>query len=340
MDAPWDLLNEDAACEIISRLTSIRDIINYSETSPRFYQLAKRCLTRLDSDEYIEVPLTWLSEFKNLRVTGENIRVLVTPRTLHLVESLPRLLEANFILEDLSFESFLDELNLNRKVPQESFRMINNYETGYIIQGNRWTNFGVGSPIPQEEYPGLYLIDRFSLMREICPDYLSGIYIQFMYLISPVLGDYLLRTDFGLVDPSQPPSEESQENLPLNSYLQRVVQGGLIDMVFMLALMRIYFYYRRQANRGYIIDPEFINFWGGRSGRIDRVGLERRIAKIVARYPNRRNLSQYNAPLWSVGGLPGVISPEEYRGLYDLLQRNLQFYEQGGPFYTTQGDIR
>uniref|UniRef100_A0A6C0J0V8 Uncharacterized protein n=1 Tax=viral metagenome TaxID=1070528 RepID=A0A6C0J0V8_9ZZZZ len=92
-------------------------------TSRRFLRLAQNCIL------FIEVPVEWLLQFRNLRGTGDLVRIPLDSETIPLLAQLPFLVEGNFVLRDiplvdlvLTILDFFQVLNLAQKLPRVNFR--------------------------------------------------------------------------------------------------------------------------------------------------------------------------------------------------------------------------
>lgn len=105
--------------EIVSKTTNLKDLLKYMRTSRRFLRLAQNCILFIGSDELIEVPVKWLLQFRNLRGTGDLVRI-------PLLAQLPFFVEGNFVLRDipliLTILDFFQVLNLAQKLPRVNFR--------------------------------------------------------------------------------------------------------------------------------------------------------------------------------------------------------------------------
>ena len=237
----WSDLPEEIACEIITRITDLRSLLNYMQSSQTFYRLARLCTRMIDSPVKVEVPLSYFAGFQNLQLIGDKILVTITAEELSLLSTLPSLRAATLLYIDspetrvvdsyASLRSILRALDLGRKIPQMNFHII--LHPGYsslflIIQGNRF---------------GILGADRLEAARVI-----NEIYPQLQYLELPGLGSSLatynrdfmnlLRDgDFGLVDPSQPPSEK---NPPFSYDLHRLADSGALPRTLPFDLILLY----------------------------------------------------------------------------------------------------
>lgn len=75
-------------------------------TSRRFLRLAQNCIL------FIEVPVEWLLQFRNLRGTGDLVRIPLDSETIPLLAQLPFLVEGNFVLWDIPLVDLVDDSRL------------------------------------------------------------------------------------------------------------------------------------------------------------------------------------------------------------------------------------
>ena len=122
----WATLPQDAACEIIRRMTRVQEILNYMETSQAFRRYAQVCITYLDSSTYLEIPVEWLANFQNLQITGDMIRVVIRPETIGYLQNLPLLRRANIILRSAG--------DLQPQTPDEASRNVELLRSAGILQ--------------------------------------------------------------------------------------------------------------------------------------------------------------------------------------------------------------
>ena len=340
MNDPWETLPDEIACEIITRLNNLQEISSYMQTSRHFNRLARRCLQVIDSSTLVRVPLTYFTQFQNLRVIGDNIIVTMRQEEADLLLTLPQLGAVNLSIdlpleyqEDdyLQFSDYLlsvmlavlERLNLQRKFPHVNLRvelrgkwadLIQN--TTLIFQGHRFGSL-----------KGFFASRQWAGM--ISKRYPQPQYIQIprmvdrILLIDRDLRNFLREGDFGLVDPLQPPSEA---NPPLSVYLRRLSDSGLIDAYVLHFLISIYawshglfsdatIYFddlmRRYFQPAIIRENERRALHGQGLLALDSVE-ETKSIDIAGLFTSRRDFTYYD--------IPTPLSPEERESIYSLIK--------------------
>lgn len=63
----WETLPELAACETINQIKNVHEVFKFIQVSPRFKELASRCLTTLSHPELVIVPFSNLAYIPNVK---------------------------------------------------------------------------------------------------------------------------------------------------------------------------------------------------------------------------------------------------------------------------------
>lgn len=237
---PWDQIPTDVACQIISQIIDLDDLERTRRVSQTFNRLARLCTQQVDANRKIVIPVSYFADFRNLQIVGDNIILEVRPKDLALLSTMPSLREANFnvghfvqtnILEFGISVAILQQLQLDRKLPRVNFRFVACYSyqmSGLILQGDQFTTMDLPLEVareimqafPQLQYVPL-LMDRKRLKR----------------LMSRKIREVLRVGEFGLLDPSRPPSDN---NIPLSKYLRRLADSGLGNVKLLELIFKIY----------------------------------------------------------------------------------------------------
>lgn len=336
---PWIDLPVEIACEIITRITDLRSLLNYMQTSKTFYRLSRLCTRVIDSPVKVEVPLSYFTGFQNLQIIGGKIRVRIDP-DISALSTLPGLRAANLIynrdveevnpdeLHDL-VKTILANLGLGRKIPQVDFRIVvvsNFNRIGLIIQGDRFDILGVSETVSRpivetikEAYPQLQYLG------------LSNLSANFT-LVNRDFRNFLLEADFGLTDPTRPPSE----NNPRFS-VDDLSDSGLLPRYLILDLILLYGWHNGLIENGVLylddlmrkyIQPALIeenlqrSQYGLETVPLDRIIFSHRPNTIVDYVsghftPRWGHLEQFDLPTF----LPDLQSTETQ------VQRLLSYYQ-------------
>lgn len=349
----WADLPVEIACEIITRIDDLRSLFNHMQASKTFYELAQVCIRELNSKVRMEVPLRSLVKFQNLESLGDNIILTVTPDEVNLLSSLPRLRRANILFSNLVYGAFnqlsseitviFQELGLSRKIPLVNFRIhliLSTIPTTILIQGDRFgiLSFEDVSPLIQKLYPELKYV-------QLPSGYSSG-----ETLISRDLRDFLREGDFGLTDPSHPPSGT---NPPLRDYLEQFADFKMMPKV-LGDIIEIYAIYHHLIHEDEItldetmkryIQPTIIwenkvrksRFLGNAYTRYSELYKPLSLDKISiysipdmilqSTHPERWNFEQFDIPVST------LLDAK-------LINKVIRHYELDSPFYTTNGTIQ
>ena len=75
----WETLPELAACETINQIKNVHEVFKFIQVSPRFKELASRCLTTLSHPELVIVPFSNLTYIPNVKWMKNVIVEVPTP---------------------------------------------------------------------------------------------------------------------------------------------------------------------------------------------------------------------------------------------------------------------
>jgi hypothetical protein len=242
----WSYLPQDLLCKAISGVTDISDISQAFQTSNTFRQYASSCIQSLTSDKIVTVSLQFLSTFPNIIIANHNIVFTVSEDNLHILRKLNKLQQASLLIDDNLLEPLLQNLN-GLNLSHNYFKiLLTRPETivGVLILDN---NFLI-IPWNYEEWitekinqinPNLIPVELPDPQTRIIPreepvfgQNPFGPNIPQAVAYGPSLTGYrlwknpmrefLLTSDFGLLDPTQEPSEE---NKPLSEYIRLIADG-------------------------------------------------------------------------------------------------------------------
>ena len=358
----WADLPSEIACEIITRITDLRSLLNYMQISRTFYRLAHSCTRIIDSPVRIEVPLSYFAGFQNLQTIGDNISVTLNTEDLPLLSTLPLLTTANLRYSHTSgisgypplelgvILSFADGLKIAQKIHNLNLRLAIDQQTVIfylIIQGNRFTI--EPDPLRVEEVRQLFHLSYPQFEFVPIPGMMS--------LLSRGVRNFLSQQDFGLIDPSQPPSET---NPPLVTLLREIAQSGLVHNLLITYAFLIYETYHQLGATGIpfadilwpILEPGIIHandqlMWeyenerlGGREAELpDLIPLDNFDWRSLFRYmyrilkPARETFEQYDVPT--------PLPQERYDQIYQQVQAIYDLYNRPRPFrlYRTDGSF-
>lgn len=336
----WADLPVEIACEIISKIEDLRSLFNHMQASKTFYELAPHCIRELNSKVRMEVPLSSLVKFHNLESLGDNIILTIGPNELELLSRIPRLRKANILLTNPAYGSYsalssivinlLSGLNLKQKIPQVNFRiylLLSTAPTTILIQGDRFgtISFKDLNPLFGEFYP--------ELKHVILSESHSGS----ERMVSKDFREFLKEEDFGLVDPSQPPSET---NPPLQN-LFRQLSDSTIMAEMVDAIIRLYSEYHDLVEDGSIIFDQTLKRLLQpvalllRSRMLPSHPLDRFkyndlvLARSYFINPSRETFNKFDIP---------VSSPPQH--IVPVIRNALEHYLSDRPYYTTDGTMK
>ena len=103
----WESFPSDMICEIISEITDISDIISFMSTSKTFIKFAKLCVTQLTSLKFITVPLSNFNCFDNLIKSDKNTLLLIEKADdISVIKTMKNLIEANLYFSVNTVQDF------------------------------------------------------------------------------------------------------------------------------------------------------------------------------------------------------------------------------------------
>lgn len=264
---PWQFLPLEQACQAISYITDITDVSRILQTSVGFRQYV-HCIQNLTTNRLVTVTSSYLSAFTNLVSVDHKIVV-----NLDVLPSLPKLQQAHFLIRDVNLLAPLLQ-NLNRlDYPEHYFKIslvLPDIIMGILILNGRFVIIPPGKNYEQALTQIINQI-RPSLVQLTIPN--TGQRFNRFVLLRKPMRDFLKTADFGLVDPSNPPSDS---NPPLSNYAKILADGAPTGLL--LKIFTIYVFY----NRLYQIDnPIFIN-----TNQEIRRYFEPQIEANRSKYPN------------------------------------------------------
>jgi hypothetical protein len=352
MEDPFENLSLDISCEIISKITSLEDIITYRTTSKIFSEISKTCLENVNANVPTYLPIVFFANHPSLKRLGDQIYLQVTPKSLEILTTIPSLRAANLYLGKLATENLqdvilltLDLLNVERKIPKVNFRIAATTEKGenffFFLQGRRFMihsysddHSDLAAEI-QSRYPELI---HFNL-EEMYPTLLGFIDPNHPKLLSDRLRRFLNEGNFGLIDPSQPPSST---NPPLSNCAKVLAEAGVADYSNLISLILRYIeinHLREPENRLYWKPDQLINelFHGDfvqaqkeylESGKtpIDLDNLLSFHITIIGSkntHVTTENFGEYNIPNWGPGQ---VMDKERYDKIKQIISQSREYW--------------
>lgn len=218
---PWAYLPRDLVCENISYITDINDIVNLFRVSKSFRENVD-CVQVITSQSIVSVQLSSLTSFTNLRWIDH--RVIISVDTVQL-NSLNTLRHAHFLINDVNLLGTL--LQLLPKVNEHYFKISLVLPEGLKIISILIKNGDYVIVPLNSKY--VNLINIPGLNKIIIPRTDDG-FNQLALLREP-LKRFLREGDFGLTDPSQPPSED---NPPLSEFTRYISDAASTKILVLL----------------------------------------------------------------------------------------------------------
>jgi hypothetical protein len=243
----FDIMPLEIACHMISYIKSIHDIINWMIISKRFRYLAEFCIQEIYSDIVVRVPITNFIDFIALKKVNDNILLTnLDISNVNILTTMPKLYKATFyigIIEDLDyFKSMI--INILKYLNTPNILICGYYnrkKVAFVVQNNKFMFLGFETN--SNSYSLLYnLIKEIQIHNlelilislnsnyQALPD-IANIHFKDMSLlsgnyavISKTLKHFLRVTDFGLLDPSKPPSDN---NPSISKYAQLIANAGI-----------------------------------------------------------------------------------------------------------------
>ena len=270
---PWSHLPLEVACGMISRITDVRDISRLLQTSRSFRYLANNCIDTITTKDLVVVPAPFLDTLTRIKSIDPHVVIEVTRNDIPTIASLQWLNEAHFLVispEDVS--ELLQALNLkngNFKISietNEGLRSIIIQRGSYLILP---TMYMYGS---SPELIGLVSSVNPNLQQIIISTEVGYTYPT---LMAESLRKFLYLGDFGLIDPTSPPSPT---NPTISSYLTPIIESDTITNKLAQFLLRTYVLYHQLSYKTYVyMDKLMIDMFGAQPGpnphQIRYVGL-------------------------------------------------------------------
>ena len=256
----WNLMPRDNACEIISHITNVGDIINFMKTSSTFINLAMICVKELTSEKLVSSPLSNFTGFTRLARSNENVLLLLEHiDNIAIITQLFRLVEANFYFAVNTETEFSDmvisiingyltpveevsaqgEVNTYRRsLDNAMIRIIANIgKEAYavIIDHNKIMLFMVQNPATNALKDTIASTFNPLVVEFYYGKIYSGFNLPFGLMDN--LTEFIQEGNFGLVEPSNPPSVVT--NPTLKSQL-KLIGSGFSSSALLTPLLAIY----------------------------------------------------------------------------------------------------
>ena len=250
----WDDLPTDMACEILERMTNFRDIFNYMNTSKRFVELAKRCVTQMDSEENIQVDIRVLAGFSRLNSLSNNITLILHGDSIGLISTIPQLRYANFYLEGASLNDYLPQI-LQQLTHLEGGIRIWDDKLLFILQELRYTLLGDMEYVSElaAKIQSIHPEFQFYDLRPEFADIERAGYRPL--LIDKEMRLFLNEGDFGLVHSKLPPSPN---NPSFSIYLKYLAYSGIATYSQIIGALLLYARYHRLIKEQIIIPDQLM----------------------------------------------------------------------------------
>lgn len=372
-DDPWQELPLEMACHIISNITDVHDISKLIQTSSGFRRYAY-CIQHLTSNTNIRIPVSYFEIMPGLQTIDHKIEIPVQYYDLDLLSKLDILSEAYFVLQDINLLSPLLQVLNGLNLVQHYFKIslvLPATTMGILIQNGRYIIIPAKNSSAQrlvELLDELKPLSKFinnihpslvelisqgypSLVQIIPPESFLQTNLLYTYtLLKKPMRDFLKTADFGLVDPTQPPSDN---NPPLSNYIQ-IISDGTGEKVLM-ELLNIYIYYH-QLTQGYWINADQVmrkHFQSQLDTVTDPNGRE--INMSVMSFPNllkiiiSNRLESITVDEISKYEFPVIISTQVQNNISDIVTNTFQTFRQlrqqsrvqpNVAYYATDGSLR
>lgn len=229
-------LPEELRRIIISQITDLTDILLLEQIAPEYNAYARK-ITHLTTSKFMIISLIRLFKYPHLQYIDHQIALKVS----HISEAwliISRIKQAHLVVNDLTiFELLIHALakdgyyKISLLINETLYGIFITKNSAFgLYRDNRLgTYFNVIRPI---------LIDSHFIINE--PPYRTGSSPNTRKIISQSIRDLLKFTDFGLVDPQQPPSAS---NLSLNDYTKLLSDDATLTVILYNHLSDICRYY-------------------------------------------------------------------------------------------------
>lgn len=226
----WAQLPVEMACQVIGQMSDLQSIVNFQRSSRRFTELVPACLQEVQSETPVVVPIEYFRNYQRLEVVGPKILLSLTPETLDVISTLPRLWSASFYLgtgryslDLIEFvEAVLAQIDPSRYAGL-NFRFVQGGQSiyGLIVQDGRFMTMGFDMPsdaqLPLEQVV-------------LPPNY---------RVLSRALREFLWTAHFLGVDPNR---DISDTNPSLSHYARQIADAGMVLEDLLGPLFRSYFF--------------------------------------------------------------------------------------------------
>jgi hypothetical protein len=290
----WSSLPPELACIAVSNITDISDISRSLQTSNIFRQYTF-CIQNLTSNKVLLAPSSFLDSFINVKTADHKIVFIVTENDLNKLNSLIHLRQADFVLRNFNLLSSLFQNLKGLNFPEHYFKIILDSPDGCIGILISNGNFLILPDNNYQQQIGTLIINtKPNLISTMLPDIGVGIEGNpgFKLWKNP-MREFLLFSDFGLVDPTQPPSEI---NRPLSEYIRLVSDGANVTLLY--KILTIYIRYHG-LSQGTLIN----------SDQTMRRYFEHQIEKNRDKHPNFNLSAMLYANLTIIISLNSINTP-------------------------------
>lgn len=143
---PFENLPDEILCQTVGNINQLSDIVSHLSVSRRFQAVASDCITSIQHNELIYLPIDFIIQFRRLQLTN-NIVITLSADQIDLLENLPFLRKAYFKINGLSdqvnqFIQLLAVLNIYSKVDNQDWKIAFGDDV-IFIKNNRyivWAN--------------------------------------------------------------------------------------------------------------------------------------------------------------------------------------------------------
>jgi len=339
---PWNYLSKDIACEIISHITNFGDILNFRKVSKRFLKHVTFCSTQLTSDEMVHISSNILKLFPKLKYIDHKIGINID--NINDIKSLKHLEHAYFLIDNPDLIKVILK-SLHRLKHSYHYFKIGVTMTEKFIGFLRKNNKSIIIPKSDSHYIDEKIEDFPSMPPAIA--YNTDIFER--KLLKMPLIQFINNEDFGLVDPTQPPSIN---NPPLSDYIFDHMDCSNISTIISLLYIYMLYHTLTISKIKYSFDSVLKFYF---QQQIDKYNLKQhpnnkmdtndftrmKIGNIC--YLNILNvftdeeLSEYK--------FPNIVSLDIYNEIDNIINKTMNIYKtlkSGSPhdFYDTNNNIR
>lgn len=354
MADPWQDFPLEMACDIISNITDIHDISKLLRTSSSFLGYVY-CIQHLTSDVIVSIPMSYFRMMNELKTIDHKIEIIVEDTDLNFLSRLNLLREAHFVVQDLNLLAnllqVLDGLN-NTLYYFKISLVLPTMTVGILIRDDRYLIIPLNNEYKDEIYQIISDI-RPSLNEIIVPKYNTGEGVNKYNLFRNPMRDFLGSADFGLMNPTQPPSDN---NPPLSNYVKLIAGGTsrltLIDLLF------IYFHYHQLISimphtigikRIYNADQTMRKCFKNQIEKETKINMSVMRPLDISKICNINELRSVTPDEIAEYQFPRILTIQEQEIISSTVRRIHRIYEpirpRGQPppvvnYYTTDGSLR